>query len=94
MATPWGGACSHLHWGRDVSFGEDKCQVKKGCRPQNLAAFRNAAIRLLRLAGCNGIATALRDFRYQPRKLFQFLGIVKHRLALQRAWTELQKSVP
>jgi len=37
-----------LHWVRDVTFGEDKCQVKRGHAPQNLAAFRNAAINLLR----------------------------------------------
>ena len=69
---------NRLHWVRDVSFGEDKCQVKKGHGPQNLAAFRNAAISLLRLAGCKEIAPALRDFCYQPRKLLQFLGIMKH----------------
>jgi predicted transposase YbfD/YdcC len=43
---------NRLHWMRDVSFGEDKCQVKIGRGPQNLAAFRNAAISLLRLSGC------------------------------------------
>jgi predicted transposase YbfD/YdcC len=69
---------NRLHWVRDVSLGEDKCQVKKGNGPQNLAAFRNAAISLLRLAGCNEIAVALRDFSYQPRKLLQFLGIMKN----------------
>ena len=68
---------NRLHWVRDVSFGEDKCQVKKGHGPQNLAAFRNAAISLLRLTGCKEIAVALRDFCYRPRKLLQFLGIMK-----------------
>jgi len=67
-----------LHWVRDVSFGEDKCQVEKGYGPQNLAAFRNAAISLLRLAGCKEIAVVLRDFCYRPRKLLQFLGIMKN----------------
>ena len=68
---------NRLHWVRDVTLGEDKCQVKKGNGPQNLAAFRNAAISLLRLAGCKEIAVALRDFCYRPLKLFQFLGIMK-----------------
>ena len=68
---------NRLHWVRDVSFGEDKCQVKKGHGPQNLAAFRNAAISLLRLTECKEIAVALRDFCYRPRKLLQFLGIMK-----------------
>jgi predicted transposase YbfD/YdcC len=69
---------NRLHWVRDVSFGEDKCQVKTGHAPQNLAAFRNAAIGLLRQAGVMEIAVALRDFCYRPRKLLQFLGIMKN----------------
>ena len=69
---------NRLHWVRDVSFGEDKCQVKKGGGPQNLAAFRNAAISLLRLAGCKEIAVTLRDFCYRPRKLLQFLCIMNN----------------
>jgi len=67
-----------LHWVRDVTFGEDKCQVETGHGPQNLAAFRNAAVNLLHLAGCTEIAVALRDFCYRPRKLLQFLGIMKN----------------
>lgn len=67
-----------LHWVRDVTFGEDKCQVKRGHAPQNLAAFRNAAINLLRHCGHKEIAATLRDFSYQSRKLLRFLGILKH----------------
>jgi hypothetical protein len=67
-----------LHWVRDVTFGEDKCQVKHGHAPQNLAAFRNAAISLLRYRGYKEIAATLRDFSYQPRKLLRLLGILKH----------------
>lgn len=66
-----------LHWVRDVTFGEDKCQVKRGHAPQNLAAFRNAAISLLRHCGHKEIAATLRDFSYQSRKLLDFLGILK-----------------
>jgi predicted transposase YbfD/YdcC len=69
---------NRLHWVRDVTFGEDQCQVKTGHAPQNLAAFRNAGISLLRLAGFQEIAPALRDFAYQPRKLLRFLGIMKN----------------
>lgn len=76
----------HNHWGienrlpwvRDVTFGEDQCQVKTGHAPQNLAAFRNAAITILRLAGRREIAATLREFAYQPRTLLRFLGIVKN----------------
>ena len=72
----WG--IESLHWVRDVSFGEDKCQVKVGHAPHNLAAFRNTAISLLRIAGHKEIAATLRDFSYQPLKLLKFLGIMKN----------------
>jgi len=72
----WG--IESLHWVRDVTFGEDKCQVKLGHAPQNLAAFRNAVISLLRCCGYKEIAASLREFSYQPRKLLRFLGIMKN----------------
>ena len=72
----WG--IESLHWMRDVTFGEDKCQVKLGPAPQNLAAFRNAAISLLRHSGYTEIAASLRGFSYQPLKLMKFLGIMKN----------------
>ena len=80
LMTRWQGhwGIESLHWVRDVSFGEDKCQVKLGHAPQNLAAFRNAAISLLRLAGRKEIAATLRDFSYRPLKLLVFLGIMKN----------------
>ena len=80
LLTRWQGhwGIESLHWVRDVSFGEDKCQVKIGHAPQNLAAFRNAAISLLRLAGHKEIAATLRDFSYRPLKLLKFLGIMKN----------------
>lgn len=68
---------NRLHWVRDVTLGEDQCRVKTGHAPQNLAAFRNAALSLLRLAGVAEIAPTLREFAYQPRKLLRFLGIMK-----------------
>ena len=69
---------NRLHWVRDVTFGEDQCQVKTGHAPQNLAAFRNAAITALRISGRREIAATLREFAYQPRKLLRFLGIMKN----------------
>ena len=40
-----------LHWVRDVTFDEDRSQVRCGNIPQVLAALRNTAIGLLRWAG-------------------------------------------
>lgn len=71
----WG--IESMHWVRDVTFGEDKCQVKLGNAPQNLAAFRNAAISLLRHTGHKEIAPTLRSFARKTHKLLSFLGIVK-----------------
>jgi hypothetical protein len=85
---------NRLHWVRDVTFGEDKRQVEKGHGPQNLAAFRNAAISRLRLTGCKEIAVALRDFCYHPRKLLQFLGIMKNGSALLTIRLVMQQGRP
>lgn len=61
-----------------MTFGEDQCQVKVGHAPQNLAAFRNAAVTLLRVTGHQEIAASLRGFSYLPLNLLKFLGIMKH----------------
>jgi hypothetical protein len=69
---------NRVFWVRDVAFREDKCGVRKGHGPQNLAALRNAAITLLRLTGLRQITPNLRQFACQPRQLLRFLGIMKN----------------
>lgn len=64
---------NRLHWVRDTEFREDHCQVRIGHGPHNLAAFRNTAISLLRLAGCQNIARSLRHFARRTGKLREFL---------------------
>jgi predicted transposase YbfD/YdcC len=49
-----------LQWVRDVSFDEDRSQVRTAHGPQVMAAFRNLAITALRLSGVTNIAAALR----------------------------------
>ena len=49
-----------LHWVRDVTFDEDRHQLRTGNGPQVMATLRNTTISLLRLAGHTRIATALR----------------------------------
>lgn len=51
---------NRLHWVRDVTFDEDRCQIHTGHAPQNMAALRNTAIAILRHAGWDNIAQALR----------------------------------
>jgi predicted transposase YbfD/YdcC len=49
-----------LHWVRDVTFDEDRSQVRTGNAPRVMATLRNTAISLLRLNGRTNIAEALR----------------------------------
>jgi predicted transposase YbfD/YdcC len=65
------------HWVRDVSLGEDACRANMGHSPQNLAAFRNVSLSLLRLSGVNEILSTLRDFASRPYELLKFLRIMK-----------------
>jgi predicted transposase YbfD/YdcC len=58
---------NRLHWVRDVTFGEDLSQIRKGAGPRLMAILRNLAISLLRLyRKAAGIAEALRDLAAQP----------------------------
>ncbi len=63
------------HWVRDVTFDEDRSQVRCGSIPQTMAALRNAAIGLLRLTGHTNIAAATRRFAAQPWAAVALLGI-------------------
>lgn len=62
------------HWVRDVTLGEDKSQVRTGNLPQVMAALRNAAISLARLAGHRNIAAALRRYAARPGEAIALLG--------------------
>ena len=53
-------AIEALHWVRDVTFDEDRSQIRTSNGPQIMAALRNLVITALRLAGVTNIAAALR----------------------------------
>ena len=61
-------AIEALHWVRDVSFDEDRSQVRTGHGPQIMAALRNLVITALRLAGHTNIAAALRHHARDPQR--------------------------
>jgi len=63
------------HWVRDVTFDEDRSQVRCGNIPQVLAALRNTTIGLLRWAGYANIAAACRRFAAQPDLALALIGI-------------------
>lgn len=64
-----------LHYVRDVTYREDKSQVKKGKIPEVMAALRNAAITLMRVAGATNIAAACRRYAAQPGLAMAAIGL-------------------
>lgn len=64
-----------LHWVRDVTFDEDRSQVRTGDAPQILATLRNLVIGALRLAGATNIAAALRQLSLAPTATLRLLGL-------------------
>ncbi len=66
---------NRVHWVRDVTFDEDRCQVRTGAAPQIMAALRNLTISLLRLSGKANIAAVLRRHAAHPREALALIGI-------------------
>jgi predicted transposase YbfD/YdcC len=54
------------HWVRDVTYDEDRPQVRTGSGPRVMASLRNLAIAILRLTGHANIAAALRYHARRP----------------------------
>ncbi len=65
---------NRVHWVRDVTLDEDRCQIRTGAAPQVMAAFRNLTISLLRLAGKPNIAAALRRHAAHPAEALTLVG--------------------
>jgi predicted transposase YbfD/YdcC len=55
-----------VHWVRDVTWDEDRSQVRTGAAPQVMAACRNIALNLLRRRGVTNVAAALRTYAGRP----------------------------
>jgi predicted transposase YbfD/YdcC len=64
---------NRLHWVRDVTFDEDRSQIRTGNGPRVMATLRNFAISLLRLAGATNIAHALRHHAWDPLRPVELL---------------------
>ena len=65
-----------VQWVREVTFDEDRSQVRCGSIPQVMAAFRNTAIGLMHWAGETNIAAACRRFAAQPWSALALIGII------------------
>jgi len=66
---------NRLHYVRDETLREDRCQVHTGHAPQAVAAFRNAVLSLLRFHGWSNIAAATRCYAADPHRARRLLGI-------------------
>ncbi len=59
---------NRTHYVRDVTFDEDRCQIRSGAAPQAFAACKNLAMALLRRHCWQNIAEALRSYAARPRR--------------------------
>jgi len=60
-----------LHWVRDVTYDEDRSQVRTGNGPRVMASLRNLAVTILGLTGETSIAAALRRHARRPGRPLQ-----------------------
>jgi hypothetical protein len=66
---------NRAHWVRDVTFDEDRSQIRTAHGPQVMATLRNLAISRLRQAGECNIAAGLRRAGWDRSRAFALLGI-------------------
>jgi hypothetical protein len=64
-----------VHWVRDVTYDEDRSQIRTGTGAQVMAALRNTAIGLLRLAGFTNIAAANRYHARDSNRPLNLFGL-------------------
>jgi predicted transposase YbfD/YdcC len=64
-----------IHWVRDVTYDEDRSQIRTGTGPEVMAALRNAAIGALRTTGITNIAAATRHHARDSNRPLALLGI-------------------
>ena len=67
---------NRLHWVRDVTFDEDRSQVRKRNGPRVMASLRNLAISVLRLAGARYVAKAVRWCSRNVQGCLRLIGLV------------------
>lgn len=66
---------NRLHWVRDVTYDEDRSQVRTGTGPRMMATLRNLSISLHRLIGAaTNIASAIRKCMCDPLHALTLIG--------------------
>jgi predicted transposase YbfD/YdcC len=66
---------NRLHHVRDLTYDEDRSQVRRDHRPHAMATLRNTAITLLRMADAQNIAAATRHLARQAERPLRLLGL-------------------
>ena len=64
---------NRLHYRRDVTLGEDACQVRVKGAPQALAALNGGILALMDYLGVSNVASQMRHFCAQPQEALQLL---------------------
>lgn len=66
---------NQVHYTRDVTFGEDACQTRRGDGPQVRAALVNAITALFRAKGVRYLTDAITLCQAEPATALQWLGL-------------------
>ncbi len=64
---------NRLHYRRDVTLGEDACQVRIKNAPQTLAALNGGILALMDWLGVSNVAKQMRHFCAQPQEALHLL---------------------
>jgi predicted transposase YbfD/YdcC len=64
---------NRLHYRRDVTLGEDACQVRIQGAPQSLAALNGGILALMDWLDVNNVASQMRHFCAKPQEALQLL---------------------
>jgi hypothetical protein len=63
-----------LHWVRDVTFDEDRSQIRTKNGPRVMASLRNLIISIFGMMKVKNIAAMLRQFSWNPKMACEALG--------------------
>jgi len=66
---------NRIHWVRDVTFDEDRSQIRVGNAPRVMATLRNLAIGALRIAGHTNLAAGIRAVGRNINRALELLGL-------------------
>jgi predicted transposase YbfD/YdcC len=64
---------NRLHYRRDVTLGEDACQVRVKGAPQTLAALNGGVLAFMDWLGVSNVASQMRHFCAYPQEVLQLL---------------------